>query len=181
MQDSFEVMSEQIEQLKSQLAEAQKPVARSGGPEWMRKWDERFMRIAREYASWSKDRSTQVGCVVVLDRRILSGGYNGFPRGCDDDVEERHQRPLKYLWTSHAEENAVCNAVRTGTGLDRSTAYVTMFPCAACARMLVQSGVHRVVAPRPDIACPRWGDNHRVALDIFGEAGVLVEPYEEKS
>jgi dCMP deaminase len=135
------------------------------------KWDERFFEVARLVAGWSKDRSTRVGCVIVQDRRILSTGYNGFPRGCDDTREDRHERPIKYYWAEHAERNAVYNASRAGIVLLGSTAYVTMFPCADCARALVQSGVARVVAPIANYDCERWGASFRVARNILLEGG----------
>jgi dCMP deaminase len=145
---------------------------------WTKKWDERFMRIALEIADWSKDTSTKVGCVVVRERRILSTGYNGFPRGCNDDVEDRMQRPLKYMWTVHAETNAIYNASRVGVSLERATAYVTMFPCCDCAKAVVQAGIHRLVAPAPNFECDRWGHSHRVASEMLLEGGCLVEPFE---
>jgi dCMP deaminase len=144
--------------------------------EWMLKWDARFMKIAVDISEWSKDRSTKVGCIVVRERRILSTGYNGFPRGCDDDVEARHERPLKYLWVAHAEANAVYNATRDGVMLEGATAYVTMFPCADCAKALIQTGIHRIVAHAPNLACERWGAQQQVAIDMLTESGVIFEP-----
>jgi dCMP deaminase len=144
---------------------------------WMQKWDGRFMQIAATIAEWSKDGSTKVGCVVVRDRRILTSGYNGFPRGCDDEVEERHQRPLKYMWTAHAETNAIYNASRVGVSLEGATLYVTMFPCCDCAKAIVQSGIHRLVAPAPNFECERWGHSHRVASEMLIEGGCIIEPF----
>ncbi|MBT3703387.1 MAG: CMP deaminase, partial [Alphaproteobacteria bacterium] len=75
------------------------------------KWDQRFLKLADEVATWSKDRSTQVGAVIVMkDRAPGPYGYNGFPRQIDDEAEERHNRPAKYKWTEHAERNAIYNA-----------------------------------------------------------------------
>jgi len=66
----------------------------------MADWDHRFMDLARHVGNWSKDRSRQVGSVIVgPDNFIRTIGYNGFPRGLDDDLGERHERPAKYLWT----------------------------------------------------------------------------------
>ena len=74
--------------------------------------DDRFMNLAY-VAEWSKDRSTKVGCVVIgPDREVRSMGYNGFPRGINDEIERRHARPDKY--TEHAERNAIYNAARVG-------------------------------------------------------------------
>ena len=109
-------------------------------------WDTYFMEMANLVSTKSKDRSTQVGCVIVgLNHEVRTTGYNGFCRGIDDDVEERHERPEKYLWSEHAERNAIYNAARNGIRIEDCTAYTTVFPCADCARGLIQSGVVRIV------------------------------------
>ena len=111
----------------------------------MSKWDNRFIDLAKHIASWSKDRSTQVGAVAVGSlREIKSVGYNGFPRGVDDDIEERHERPAKYSFTEHAERNLIYNATLNGISLNGTTLYVTHFPCPDCARGVIQSGITRV-------------------------------------
>ena len=61
-------------------------------------WKERFIELAKHVAGWSKDKSTGVGAIIVDDdKRVVSMGYNGFPAGCDDEVESRHERPAKYM------------------------------------------------------------------------------------
>lgn len=138
-------------------------------------WDAYFSKLAELAATRSKDRSTQVGCVIVgPDNEIRSTGYNGFPRGVDDAVEERHQRPEKYLWTEHAERNAVFNAARSGIALKGCRAYSTLFPCMDCARALAQVGVVELIAPRPDLSLARWGDEFRRVSVLLEEAGVGV-------
>ena len=77
-------------------------------------WDIRFMRMAHEVASWSKDPSTKVGCVLVKDRKIISMGYNGFPRLIEDDLNRLIDREVKYEMTVHAEQNAVITAALHG-------------------------------------------------------------------
>lgn len=147
------------------------------------KWDKRFMRLAREVASWSKDRSTKVGCVVIEPgtRAIVSVGYNGIPRGVDDDDEKRHQRPTKYFWFEHAERNAVFNAAMRGTTLRGCTIYVTMYPCADCARAIIQSGISKLVCPAPDFEVRGdWADSWRIASKMFGEAKVFVGHIKKK-
>ena len=75
------------------------------------KWDHRFIELADHIAQWSKDPSTKVGCVIVgEDREIRSTGFNGFPRGIDDDEERLNNRDLKYPLICHAEENAIMHA-----------------------------------------------------------------------
>ncbi len=128
--------------------------------------------------SRSKDRSTRVGAVVIDDDfNLRISGYNGMPRGIDDDVEARHERPAKYLWTSHAEENCVAQAARVGVSLKGCTLLVTsLFPCTTCSRLIIQSGIKRVLAPEiTDNA--RWDDQAKVALEMLNEAGVEVRYY----
>ena len=93
----------------------------------MSKWDVRFLRLALEVSTWSKDRSTQVGAVIVgEDRSPGPYGYNGFPRIIDDEKEERHIRPTKYDWTEHAERNAIYNAARMGVALTDTYTHLTL-------------------------------------------------------
>lgn len=142
----------------------------------MSNWDERFMALATHVSEWSKDRSRKVGCIFVgKNREVLATGYNGFARGINDDVEERHQRPAKYDWTEHAERNGIYNAARVGAKLDGATAYVPWFPCVACARSLIQVGVQRLVCFWPDFDDPKFGLEFRVGLEMLTEAGVMVE------
>lgn len=108
-------------------------------------WDETFLGLAERFAKRSKDPSTKVGCVIVgPDREVRSMGYNGLPRGVEDTAD-RMERPAKYLWTSHAEENAVAQAARIGVSLKGCTAYVTHTPCARCARILIQAGISTII------------------------------------
>jgi dCMP deaminase len=141
----------------------------------MTDWDLRFMRLAEHIGTWSKDRSTRVGCIIVgPNREIRSTGYNGFPRGVDDAPEERHVRPAKYKWTEHAERNAIYNAARIGVPIDGCTMYVPWFPCMDCARAILQSGISVLVAYRPDVNDPKWGEDFQLAMILFNEAGVTV-------
>jgi len=110
-----------------------------------RSWDWYFLDIAELVATRSKDKSSQVGAVIVKDRSILTTGYNGFPRGCNDQIQERHDRPMKYIWTIHSEENAIFNAARMGSSVEGATIYVTHGPCSECAKAIVQSGIVEVV------------------------------------
>jgi dCMP deaminase len=144
----------------------------------MTDWDARWLDLARNIGSWSKDRSTKVGCVIAGSaNQILAAGYNGFPRGVDDDVDERHDRPGKYLWTEHAERNALYNAARHGVGLLGATIYVPWHPCADCARGVIQSGIMTLVTaelPPDDSRTERWGDQISIARIMLLEAGVLT-------
>ena len=141
----------------------------------MRDWDKTFLNLAHDIAKWSKDKSTKVGAVIVEDKRIISVGYNGFPRGSNDDLEERHERPLKYKWSEHSERNAIYNAAANGHALTGTTLYCTMFPCTDCARGIIQSGIIRVVSIEPDLELPIWGEHFKVSLEMFSECGVTVK------
>lgn len=138
-------------------------------------WDERFLRLALSVGQWSKDRSRQVGAVIVDDSRsILAVGYNGFPRGVDDSINDRHARPEKYLWTEHAERNAIYDAARRGVALDGSTIYLPWYPCADCARAVIQSGITNLVACERDSNDATWDNHFRVSSLMLAEAGVCV-------
>jgi dCMP deaminase len=139
------------------------------------KWDRRFLALARHISEWSKDPSTQVGCVVVgPDREIRSTGFNGLPRGIEDTAERLGTRELKYPLICHAEENAIMHAARIGLALKGCTAYVTWPPCTRCARSLIQAGVSEVVFPGPIEIPERWVEDFRISRAMFGEAGVSV-------
>jgi dCMP deaminase len=141
-------------------------------------WDRRFMELAQYISLWSKDKGTQVGCVIVGPRKeIRAIGYNGFPRGANDDIASRYERPQKYKWTEHAERNAIFNAVLSGTSVVGCRMYVPWFPCMDCSRAIVQAGISELVAFEPDLANDRWGDDFREALDLFSECGVAVRYY----
>jgi dCMP deaminase len=150
----------------------------------MSKWDVRFLRLALEVSTWSKDRSTQVGAVIVgEDRTPGPYGYNGLPRIIDDEKEERHARPTKYDWTEHAERNAIYNAARMGVALKGSTIYVTHIPCADCARAIIQVGIVRMVA---DASCmeggfaERWSKDAETTREMLAEASVPIDLVEVK-
>lgn len=138
-----------------------------------RLWDDRFMNLAKHVAEWSKDRSTKVGCVVIgPDREVRSMGYNGFPRGINDEIERRHARPDKYTWTEHAERNAIYNAARVGIPLKGCTMYLPWFPCVDCARAIVQAGLKELVAIEPDMSHPQWGEQFASALILLQESDI---------
>ena len=139
------------------------------------KWDRRFLRLAGHLATWSKDPSTKVGCVIVgPDREIRSTGFNGFPRGIEDTSERLSNRELKYPLICHAEENAIMHAARIGVSLQGCRAYVTWPPCTRCARSLLQAGVAEVVYPAGLEIPERWCEDFELSCAMFDEAGVLV-------
>jgi dCMP deaminase len=142
----------------------------------MGSWDSKFVELSNLVASWSKDTNTKVGAVIVdTDNIVLSMGYNGFPRGCDDTKEDRYEKPIKYLYTEHAERNALYHAARHGVSLKGCTLYVTLFCCADCARGIIQSGITKVVAPKPDVEHVKWGEHFKAAIDMLNEANVEIK------
>lgn len=120
----------------------------------------------------SKDRSSKVGCVIVRpDKSIAATGYNGFPRGIDDDKDARHERPTKYLYTCHAEKNAILTAARHGVRLEGCTVYTDEPPCPQCTCALIQLGITEIVFPEdnsfendPEKVARKWDD-----VKAFGE------------
>lgn len=110
-------------------------------------WDEYFMGVAKLSAMRSKDPVTQVGACIVNDKkRIVGIGYNGFPKGVDDDTfpwgKGEDWLHSKYPYVVHAEPNAILNST---VSLDNASLYVTLFPCNECAKLIVQSGIKEVV------------------------------------
>lgn len=142
--------------------------------DFSRSWDHHFVSIASLIATRSKDPSTQVGAVIVKDKTILSTGYNGLPRNVNDDVPERWERPLKYDWVVHGEENAILNAVRIGVSVKDSILYVTpLSPCLKCAKAIIQSGIKQVVVNEP-VENYRWTEETKKAASLLAASNVLV-------
>lgn len=136
-------------------------------------WNDRFIDLARFIGGWSKDRSRGVGAIIVdSSNRVLSIGYNGFPQGADDTVEERHERPEKYLWTEHAEKNAIFSAARNGVAIKDSTMYLMWFPCIDCARAIIQSGITTLVCTEPDWTEERY--HFTKSKQMMEECGVSI-------
>ena len=112
-------------------------------------WDEYFMGVAILASQRSKDPNTQVGaCIVNDDNKIMSVGYNGFPRGCSDDEfpwerEGGKESETKYPYVCHAELNAILNA--GGNDLKGCRIYVALFPCNECAKAIIQCGIKEVI------------------------------------
>lgn len=135
-------------------------------------WDEYFMGIAMLSSYRSKDPSTQVGaCIVNEQNRIMSMGYNGFPRGCNDDTfpweRTGDEYETKYPYVCHAELNAILNA--GGRSLEGSKIYVALFPCNECAKAIIQSGIKEVL-----YISDKYYDSvgNRASRRMFDAAGV---------
>ncbi len=141
------------------------------------KWDIRFMRLAREISTWSKDPSSKIGAVIVNDdHRILATGYNGFPLGVADTEERLNDRETKYKLIVHGEQNALLNALRSGTSVKGATLYVWKLPvCSDCTKSVIQSGIKRVVIVNPKTAVEKWKEQwNNISLPMFEEAGVFI-------
>jgi len=136
-------------------------------------WDDRFLDLAAFIASWSKDPSTKCGAVLTKGNRVVSVGYNGFPRGVDDNIELLESRDKKYPRIIHAEMNALMFARGRTKGC---TLYTWPFqPCAPCAGPIIQADVIRVVSPLHHVeAAERWNESFKLAADMFGQSRVVL-------
>ena len=136
------------------------------------KWHQRFTLLARQVASWSKDPSTQVGCVLTNNKKVLSVGYNGFPKNISDDLNRLIDRDKKYEITVHAEVNAVTTAALHGVSTEGANAYVTFNPCSRCAAVLINAGINAIYVDGGSEIPDRWLENFILASKILAEAGV---------
>ncbi len=139
-------------------------------------WEDYFMGVALLSAKRSKDPNTKVGaCIVNTKKRIIGIGYNGLPCGCSDEEfpwdNGKDLNPLdtKYPYVVHAEANAILNST---TSLENATLYVTLFPCNECAKLVIQSGIKKVVYLND-----KYKDsvNNEAARRMFDAVGVKYE------
>jgi dCMP deaminase len=138
-------------------------------------WTAYLMGFAHHAATKSKD-STKVGAVLVgPENEVRLTAYNGPPRGVVDS-EDRRTRPTKYLFASHAEQNLVAFAARSGIRTEGCTVYVTHYPCSSCARSLIQAGVRKVVIGHGTTSMPT--EEFRASERMFEETGIEVEELE---
>lgn len=140
-----------------------------------KKWNQRFLELAKTIGLWSKDPSTQVGSVLVDDEKnILSVGFNGFPRGVKDDINRYINRDLKYKMICHAEANAVAAAARNGHSLKGAILYSTAMPCCQCTVLILQAGVKEIVFATNSDYETRWAADLKVSWEMCREVGVGV-------
>ncbi len=145
------------------------------------KWDKRFMELADQVSSWSScyQQNRQVGAVIAKDRRILTTGYNGASAGITSCKErgECIRRKLnipsgtqhELCYATHAEQNAIIQAAKMGVAIDGATLYCTHQPCVICAKMIINSGISRIVY--------RNGYPDEFSLQLLKEAGVEIEQF----
>ena len=145
------------------------------------KWDTRFMKLAREISTWSKDPSSKIGAVIVNDdRRILATGYNGFPKGIGDTEERLNDREQKYPRIVHAEMNALMNALYNGVSVKNATIYVYGLPvCPECTKSIISAGIKRIViSPDPYVYITPWTEKWKnVSYEMIKEVGDIGVTY----
>ena len=149
----------------------------------MDKWDKRFMEVARLVSSWAScyQQERKIGAVIVKEKRIMTTGYNGAPAGVKTCVERgeclrkrlgiesgtRHE----LCYAIHAEQNAIIQAAKLGVSIEGATLYCTHQPCIICAKMIVNSGIGRIVYEK--------GYPDPFSLEIIAECGVKIERFTE--
>jgi len=140
-------------------------------------WNKKYLLLAQHISSWSKDPSTKVGAVAVGGvGQILATGFNGFPRGIDDNKKRLTNREEKYKLVVHAEMNCIYNATHDGVSLKDSTLYVWGLPvCSECAKGVIQVGIKHIVMPSYLDLPEKWFNSFEQTKKVFDEAGVTYE------
>ena len=136
--------------------------------------------MANLVAKKSKDQSTQIGAVIVgPDNEIRSTGYNSFPKGLNDDLDIRQQRPEKYYWIEHAERNALYNAAKIGVSTKNCTMYLNCgIPCCDCTRGIINSGITKIYVCEHDITKSKhWVEHSLRSKIMLDESNVDVVYY----
>ena len=133
-----------------------------------RKFDSRYLEMAAVWAKNSYCTRRQVGALLVKDRMIISDGYNGTPAGFENVCEDENGVTKPYVL--HAEANAITKVAKSGNSSEGATLFVTASPCAECAKLIIQSGIKRVV----------YRDAYRLTdgIDLLARAGIEVEQIE---
>lgn len=146
------------------------------------KWKGRYLELAKSVAGWSKDPRTSVGaCIVGQHGQIVSQGYNGFPRGIDDDHSRLTNRETKLRYVVHAELNAILNALLSGSSTKDSSIFVAGKPvCHECAKAIIQAGIKHVVYDTEIGDDSDWRDSNLFALQLLKEAGIEVQFYDNR-
>ena len=131
----------------------------------MNKFDDKYMEMAAVWATNSYCKRRQVGALLVKDRMIISDGYNGTPSGFENICEDESGVTKPYVL--HAEANAISKIAKSGNSALDATLYVTASPCLECAKLIIQSGIRRVV----------YRDEYRLTdgIDLLRRAGIEVE------
>jgi dCMP deaminase len=143
----------------------------------MSKWNERYIKLAQEVSTWSKDPSRKIGAIAVGSKgQILSQGYNGFPRGMLDLKERYDDRPTKYKYVVHAEMNCIYNATLNGVSLDGASLYVYGLPvCSECAKGIIQVGITSVYWRTEEAIPDIWKESLELTSSMFHECNLIFE------
>jgi dCMP deaminase len=143
----------------------------------MSSWQDRYLNLAKEISTWSKDPSRKIGAVAVGEKgQILAQGYNGFPRGILDSADRYNDRPTKYKYVVHAEMNVIFNASLNGVSLDGAHLYVYGLPvCSECAKGIIQVGIKKVFLFVEQDIPPIWVESWEQTRGMFEEVGVKFE------
>lgn len=136
------------------------------------KWDLRFIEMAKLVGSWNKNESTKVGAIIVdTDFRVISTGFNGFPRGVNDEIIEDRDRKL--MRTIHAEENAILFARRE---LKDCSIYINYPPCASCTAKIIQVGIKRIIhSTAPASLLNNWEKSFTESNRLIEESGIFLK------
>lgn len=149
----------------------------------MDKWDKRFMELAFHVGEWSScfQPNRKVGAVIVKNKRIITTGYNGAPEGyksCKERgeclrriMEIPSGTKQEFCYAIHAEQNAIVQAAKLGNSVDGATIYVTHQPCVICTKLIINSGIKRIVYKNA------YPDD--LAKHILEDTDIIVEQYEE--
>jgi dCMP deaminase len=137
-------------------------------------WGNRYISLAKEISTWSKDPSRKIGAVAVGEKgQILAQGYNGFPRGILDSADRYNDRPTKYKLVVHAEMNVIYNATFNGVSLNGARLFVYGLPvCSECAKGIIQVGIKAVTIYSEDAVPAVWTESFELTNSMFKEAGV---------
>lgn len=137
-------------------------------------WGNRYLGLAKEISTWSKDPSRKIGAVAVGEKgQILAQGYNGFPRGILDSADRYNDRATKYKFVVHAEMNVIYNATFNGVSLDGARLFVYGLPvCSECAKGIIQVGIKAVTIFTEQEVPPIWNESWIATQEMFKEANV---------
>ena len=137
-------------------------------------WGNRYLGLAKEISTWSKDPSRKIGAVAVGEKgQILAQGYNGFPRGILDSADRYNDRATKYKFVVHAEMNVIYNATFNGVSLDGARLFVYGLPvCSECAKGIIQVGIQAVTIFTEQEVPPIWNESWIATQEMFKEANV---------
>lgn len=127
-------------------------------------FDRRYLEMARIWAQNSYCKRRQVGALIVKDRMIISDGYNGTPVGFENDCEDENNVTKPYVL--HAEANAITKVAKSNNSSEGATLYITTSPCLECSKLIIQSGITRVVF------CDRYHKSD--GLELLERAGIEV-------